>query len=169
MTSVRLWGAPENLRNFSAMREFQELTNLSTFGLFGFGTVDIPTPEQMPALNWFWMTSLPEMLAKAAKQLWKSKLDDPFWDWGGAQHILATAAKRQPAHTARTRTQLMKLAAEPCKDAQALESVAADIQTFNKIAFIETEKRDEIYMALCDILDTLPDSTLLKDALLGEV
>ena len=44
----------------------------------------------------------------------------------------------------------MKLAAEPGEDAQAqaLEAVAAYTQTFNKMGFIETEERDEIYMAL---------------------
>ena len=39
-------------------------------------------------------------------------------------------------------------------------------QTFNKMGFIETEKRDEIYMALRGILDALPDGTLQKDALM---
>ena len=44
----------------------------------------------------------------------------------------------------------MKLAAEPGEDAQAqaLEAVAVYTQTFNKMGFIETEERDEIYMAL---------------------
>ena len=73
LKELRLWGAPGNLGNFSAVGGFRELTNLSTFDLFGFGAADIPTPEQAPELRWFWMTSLPETAAKAAKQLWKSK------------------------------------------------------------------------------------------------
>ena len=50
----------------------------------------------------------------------------------------------------KTRSQLMKLAAEPGEDAQAqaLDAVTAYTQTFNKMGFIETEERDEIYMAL---------------------
>ena len=40
------------------------------------------------------------------------------------------------------------------------------IVTFNKMGFIETEERDEIYMALRGILDALPGDTLLKDALI---
>jgi hypothetical protein len=57
---------------------------------------------------------------------------------------------------------------EPGEDAQAqaLDAVAAYTQTFNKMGFIETEKRDEIYMALRGILDALPDGTLQKDALM---
>ena len=167
------------------MEGFRELTNLSTFDLFGFGAADIPTPEQMPELRWFWMTSLPEDAAKAAKQLWKSKpgmdlritkprkpewlaqnLDNPFRGWDGAEHIPAAAAKKAAGQYRKTRSQLMKLATQPSENAQALEAVAAYTQTFNKMRFIETEERDEIYMALCGILDALPDNTLPKDALI---
>ena len=187
LKELRLWGAPGNLGNFSAVGGFRELTNLSTFDLFGFGAADIPTPEQMPELRWFWMTSLPETAAKAAKQLWKSKpgmdlritkprkpewlaqnLDNPFRGWDGAEHIPAAAAKKAANQYRKTRSLLMKLAAEPGEDAQAqaLDAVAAYTQTFNKMGFIETEKRDEIYMALRGILDALPDGTLQKDALM---
>lgn len=46
--------------------------------------------------------------------------------------------------------------------------MTAYTQTFNKMGFIETEERDEIYMALRDILDALPGETLQKDALLEQ-
>ena len=49
-----------------------------------------------------------------------------------------------------------------------LEAVAAYTQAFNKMGFIETEERDEIYMALRGILDALPDGTLQKDALIEQ-
>lgn len=187
LKELRLWGAPGNLGNFSAVGGVRELTNLSTFDLFGFGADDIPTPEQMPELRWFWMTSLPETAAKAAKQLWKSKpgmdlritkprktewlaqnLDNPFRGWDGAEHIPAAAAKKAANQYRKTRSPLMKLAAEPgeAAQAQALEAVAAYTQTFNKMGFIETEERDEIYMALRGILDALPGDTLQKDSLI---
>ena len=214
LKGLRLWGAPGNLGNFSAVGGFRELTNLSTFDLFGFGADDIPTPEQMPELRWFWMTSLPEDAANAAKQLWKSKprmdlritkprkpewlaqnLDNllrvpvevppqytlvgtlpPFTDqpchsyggWDGAEHIPASAAKKAANQYRKTRSLLMKLSTEPGKDAQAqaLEAVATYTQTFNKMHFIETEERDEIYMALRCILDALPGDTLQKDSLI---
>ena len=62
----------------------------------------------------------------------------------------------------------MKLAAEPGDDAQAqaLDAVTAYTQTFNKMGFIETEERDEIYMALRGILDALPGDMLQKDTLI---
>ena len=132
-------------------------------------------------------TSLPETAAKAAKQLWKSKpgmdlritkprkpewlaqnLDNPFRGWDGAEHIPAAAAKKAANQYRKTRSQLMKLAAEPGEDAQAqaMDAVTAYTQTFNKMGFIETEERDEIYMALRGILDALPDSALQKDSLI---
>ena len=113
------------------------MTRFSCFDLFGFGADEIPTPDQMPNLNWFWMTSLPEDAAKAIRQLWKGRpeidlqitkprkaewlaqnLDNPFRGWDGAEHIPAVAAKKAAAQYRKTRSQLMKLAAEPEEDAQ---------------------------------------------------
>ena len=187
LKELRLWGAPGNLRNFSAVREFRELTDFSTYDLFGFTADDIPTPEQMPALIWFWMTSLPEDAAKMAKKLWKGKkgmslritkarkpewlaqnLDNPFRNWDGAEHIPASAAKKAANQYRKTRSEFLKLAAasDPNAQKQALEAVTSYTQTFNKMGFIETEERDEIYMALCGILDVLPDGILQKAALI---
>ena len=95
-------------------------------------------------------------------------MDNPFRGWDGTEHIPAAAAKKAANQYRKTRFQLMKLAAEPGEDAQAqaLDAVVAYTQTFNQMGFIETEERDEIYMALRDILDALPDDTLQKDALI---
>ena len=133
------------------------------------------------------MTSLPEDAAKAIKRLWKGRpevdlqitkprkpewlaqnLDNPFRDWDGAEHIPAVAAKKATAQYRKTRSLLMKLAAKPDESAQiqALEAVSAYTQTFNKMRFIETEERDEIYMALCNMLDALSDDVLKKSELL---
>ena len=46
--------------------------------------------------------------------------------------------------------------------------MAVYTQTFNKMGFIETEERDEIYMALRGILDALPGDILQKDALIAK-
>ena len=133
------------------------------------------------------MTSLPEDAAKAIKRLWKGRpevdlqitkprkpewlaqnLDNPFRDWDGAEHIPAVAAKKAAAQYRKTRSLLMKLAAKPDESAQiqALEAVSAYTQTFNKMRFIETVERDEIYMALQEILNALPENTLTKETLI---
>lgn len=63
---------------------------------------------------------------------------------------------------------LLKLAETNADDAQALalQEVKDYTLTFNKMQFIETEERDEIYMALCDILDEMPESSIQKNDLL---
>ena len=63
---------------------------------------------------------------------------------------------------------LREMSVEYRAQAQALDAVAAYTQTFNKMGFIETEERDEIYMALRGILDALPGDALQKDALLEQ-
>lgn len=108
-------------------------------------------------------------ITKPRKPEWLAQnLDNPFRGWDGAEHIPASAAKKAANQYRKTRSQLMKLAAESSEDtqAQALDAVAAYTQTFNKMGFIETEERDEIYMALRGILDALPGDTLQKDALI---
>ena len=108
-------------------------------------------------------------ITKPRKPEWLAQnLDNPFRGWDGAEHIPAASAKKAANQYRKTRALLRKLAAEPGEDtqAQALEAVAAYTQTFNKMGFIETEERDEIYMALRDILDALPGDMLQKDALI---
>ena len=63
----------------------------------------------------------------------------------------------------------MKLASGPDGDAQAqaLETVEEYVRTFNRMRFIETDERDEIYMALCGILDAIPEDILDRDSLIG--
>ena len=86
------------------------------------------------------------------------------------EHIPAAAAKKAANQYRKTRSQLMKLAAEPGEgaQAQALDAVTAYTQTFNKMGFIETGERDEIYMALRGILDALPGDALQKDSLIAK-
>ena len=187
LKGLRLWGALGNLLHFSTITGFQEMTDFSTYDLFGFTEADIPTPDEMPYLSWFWMTSLPEDAAKMAKKLWKGKsgmdlritkprkpewlaqnLDNPFRDWDGAEHIPVASAKKAANQYRKTRSELMKLAAASDSNVQAkaLESVISYTQTFNKMRFIETVERDEVYMALRGILDAMPDSSVQKDELI---
>ena len=89
-------------------------------------------------------------ITKPRKPEWLAQnLDNPFRGWDGAEHIPASAAKKAANQYRKTRSHLMKLAAEPGEN-----------------TFIETEERDEIYMALRGILDALPGDTLQKDSLI---
>ena len=76
-------------------------------------------------------------ITKPRKPEWLAQnLDNPFRGWDGAEHIPAAAAKKAANQYRKTRSQLMKLAAEPGEDAQAqaLDAVTAYTQTFNKMA-----------------------------------
>ena len=132
-----------------------------------------PHPElpNLWGLHGIRLEELDLRITKPRKPEWLAQnLDNPFRGWDGAEHIPASAAKKAADQYRKTRSQMMKLAAEPDGDAQtqALEAVAAYTQTFNKMRFIETEERDEIYMALRGILDALPGDTLQKDALIEQ-
>ena len=190
LKELRLWGAPGNLENFSPSEGARELTNLSTFDLFGFGAADIPTPEQMPELRWFWMTSLPETAAKAAKQLWKSKpgmdlritkprkpewlaqnLDNPFRGWDGAdEHIPCFMAAKKAANQYRKTRSLLTEAGRRtgrgCPGPGAGPRWPPTPRPSTRWASSKPRNGDEIYMALRGILDALPDGTLQKDALM---
>ena len=189
LKELRLWGAPGNIHSFSFIKEFKELERFSTYDLFGFGSSDIPTPDELPNLNWFWLTSFPEEAAKIIKKFWKDKsginlrmtkprkpewlaqnLDNPFRDWDGAEHIPSASAKRAANQYRKTRFGLLKITSgtEENPEIKGLEIVSNYTQTFNKMKFIETEERDEIYMALCRILDILPDNVMDKKKLLDK-
>lgn len=187
LRELRLWGAPGNIQNFSSVKEFKELERFSTYDLFGFGSSDIPAQNELPNLNWFWLTSFPEETAKIIKSLWKNKsgislritkprkaewlaqnLDNPFRNWDGAEHIPTSSAKKAVNQYRKTRSELLKIinSTEENPELKGLEIVSNYTKTFNKMKFIETEERDEIYMALCGILDILPDNVINKKKLL---
>ena len=62
----------------------------------------------------------------------------------------------------------MLLAKEGAEDAQAQAqaAVAAFVKPFNRMRFIETEEREDIYTALCGLLEELPKGALERQALL---
>lgn len=97
-------------------------------------------------------------------------MSEIFRSWDGAEHIPASAAKKAASQYRKTRSELLKLADSFDENiqVQALESVAVYTQTFNKMRFIETEERDEIYIALCGILDALTASDICKAKLLDK-
>lgn len=107
-------------------------------------------------------------ITKPRKSEWLAQnLDNPFRTWDGVEHIPISSAKKAVEQYRKTRSALLKIAndTEEEREKKALEIVTNYTQTFNKMRFIETEERDEIYTALCNILDILPDN-INKDKLL---
>ena len=145
----------------------------------------------MPALSSLCLASLPADAAKAIKAGYKKaaalglnlsvtrprkpewlaeNLDNPFRDWDGRQHISAAYAKKAAQAykkllaTARTLDAAMDGGAA---HAMAQEMVTAYVGVFNQIErrsnIIETVERDEIYVALEQVLAQvrLPDVAAL--------
>ena len=184
LRELRLWGKPGNLVNFDKLSEFNKLEVFTTMDLFGFNAEDIPKPESLPELRMFWMTSLPEDAAKIIKKLYKKRkeegldlwitkprkpewlaqnLDNPFCSWDGQENISAANAKKAATLYRKTRAEVVKLiessSAEIAKNVEAL--VRTYTEGFNKMDkgkyFIETVEREDIYTALSEILDLIPD------------
>ena len=109
-------------------------------------------------------------ITKPRKPEWLAQnLDNSFRGWDGAEHIPATSAKKAADQYRKTRSRLMKLASGPDGDAQAqaLEAIEEYVRTFNRMRFIETDEKDEIYMSLFGILDAIPEGILDRDSLIG--
>ena len=184
LRELRLWGKPGHILNFHKLSEFKELVNFSTVDLFGFTAEDIPKPEDLPQLSMFWMSSLPEDAAKVAKKyykklqdkglnLWITKprkaewlaqnLDNPFRSWDGQENISTANAKKAASLYRKTRASLIKLLENPNENTMTNVEVLIReyTQGFNKMdkrnCFIETIEREDIYSALVEILDLLPE------------
>lgn len=191
----RIWGKPGYIRNFKSVTLLKKLQGFSTFDLFGFSGEDIPLPEELPNLNWLWMTSLPQDAAKKVKMFYKKQaeagldlnitkprkpewlaenMDNPFRGWDGQEHISGANAKKAAAIYKRTRNDILNLVAAGSSDLQTdLDKIVLDYtESFNKIdkrtTFIETDEREEIYKVLCELLELIPqESAFDKNPLLG--
>ena len=194
LRELRLWGKPGIISNFALIRDFKNIEGFTTNDIFGFCADDIPEPEIMPKLSWFWMSSLPEDAAKKAKKLYKDKekqglnlwiqkprkaewlsqnLDNPFRSWDGQENIPLSAAKKAADLYKKTRAKIIKLEQSTMDEAKQIAETLVKEYTegFNKLDkgkyFIETIERDEIYTALDEILNLIPtDLDIDKNKLL---
>lgn len=180
---LRLWGNPGNLVNFDKLSEFNELEVFTTMDLFGFTGEDIPSPDSLPNLRRFWMSSLPEDAAKIAKKYYKKRkeegldlwiekarkpewlaqnLDNPFRSWDGQENISPSDAKKAATLYRKTRAKIVKLVENPTDETvQTAENLVREyVEGFNKMdkrkCFIETVEREDIYSALNGILELIP-------------
>ena len=184
LTELRLWGKPGNLVHFDKLPEFQQLEVFTTMDLFGFTAEDIPNPDRLPNLCMFWMDSLPEDAAKMTKKLYKKRkeeglnlwirkprkpewlaqnLDNPFRSWDGQENITPVNAKKAATLYRKTRAGIVKIAEGSDKDAMtSAETLVREYtEGFNKMdkrnCFIYTVEREDIYTALDEMLDLLPE------------
>ena len=180
LVELTVWGKPALASHLGSLARLERLRSFSAYELFGYGADDFPAPAQMPALSSLCLASLPADAAKAIKAGYKKaaalglnlsvtrprkpewlaeNLDNPFRDWDGREHISAAYAKKAAQAykkllaTARTLDAAMDGGAA---HAMAQEMVTAYVGVFNQIErrsnIIETVERDEIYVALEQVL-----------------
>lgn len=195
LKTIRLWGKPGNIANFSAVSGFEDLEVFTTVDLFGFGADDIPHPDRLPKLHRLWMSSLPEEAAKAVKKLYKKRkedgldlwiekarkpewlaqnFDNPFRDWDGAEHIPKSQAKKAAELYRKTRAGVVKLLGNPPENiggglAEAVKAYTGGFNKMDKKHFIDTVEREDIAEALETILDLIPEGSCADKEKLFEI
>lgn len=182
LTRLRIWGAPGMLRHAEALSSWQGLRTLTLSDMFGYPPDDFPSPASLPALRMLWLSSLPADVAAAVKKEWKgaaasgvslnvrqarkpewlaANLDNPFrsWEDTDTDRIKPAQAKRAAALYRTARSDALKVADADNPVAALSPIVETYAEAFNKLDargnFIETEEREQIYMALMQILDAV--------------
>ena len=191
LTDLTVWGKPGLASNVGSIAALARLQEFTAHELFGYGPDDFPAPARLPALSSLYLASLPADAAKAIKASYKKaaalglnlsvtrprkpewlaeNLDNPFRDWDGREHIPAAYARKAAQAykkllaTART---LDGVSDSRTVQAMAQAMVADYVAVFNQIerrsSIIETVERDEIYVALDQVLTQaqLPDAAAL--------
>lgn len=191
LTELTVWGKPGLASNVASISTLTSLQEFTAYELFGYGPDDFPTPAQLPSLSSLCLTSLPLDAARAIKAGYKKaaalglnlsvtrprkpewlaeNLDNPFRDWDGREHISAAyARKASQAYKKLLATARTLDAVNDAETVQAMahEMVTAYVAVFNQIerrsSIIETVERDEIYVALEQVLAQaqLPDMAAL--------
>jgi len=184
LKELRLWGKPGKIINFGKLTKFSELEVLTTMDVFGFTASEVPRPDDLKKLYRLWMDSLPEDAAKEVKKLYKKRkdegldlritkprkeewlaqnLENPFRSWDGDENIPQGIAKKASMMYRKTRSAMVKLIADPDTDLiKETETLVREYTVgFNKMDkrknFIYTAERDEIFQALDEILNLIPD------------
>ncbi|MFP2956317.1 gliding motility protein [Myxococcus sp. 1LA] len=187
LTELRIWGAPGYLRNTAELAKLPALAMLTLSDMFGMSPEEFPGPEQLPQLSMLWLTSIPADVAAQVKKAYKAatregldlsvrqprkadwlaeNLDNPFRVWDGADNITPAQAKKAAALYRQARSAALKAASEADHAPAALVSALTPIVTaytegFNKLdsrhAFIFTEEREQIYVALVGIFDAVDE------------
>lgn len=196
LMSLRLWGKPGYIRNYNEIKSFEKLSTFTTVDMFGFCKEDIPKPEEVPELKWFWMSSLPEDAAKEARRLYKNEveygmdfwikkarkpewleenLENPFRAWDGQDSIPVSMAKKATIQYKKTLNDIKKINFDSIDNAidELLIVITNYTEAFNKMnknkGFIETVEREDIYVALCELIDAIPSNIEIDKDIIFEL
>lgn len=180
LAELTVWGKPALASNVGSIARLTCLREFAAHELFGYHPDEFPAPAQMPALSSLHLASLPADAAKAIKARYKKaaalglelsvtrprtpewlaeNLDNPFRDWDGREHIAVAQARKAAQAYKKLLAAARTIDADG--DGAAAQGIARQMVTdyvaaFNQMArrssIIETVERDEIYVALEQVL-----------------
>lgn len=162
-----LWGAPGIITNITALEHLQSLRKLIGVDIFGYGEVEVKVLEKLPKLNRLLLESIPKKAGTYLKKRWKNKLDtleiirlrdegwladnltNPLRHWDGSEFVPNAAYKKAFSTYKNTKKLMQEADSKETIITVALEYIAI----FNKLnakydEFIETEEREDIFMAM---------------------
>lgn len=167
LEKLGLWGAPGIITNITALENLQSLRTFIGEDIFGYSEEEIKVLEKLPKLNRLYLESIPKEAGTYLKRRWINKLDtleithlrdegwladnltNPLRHWDGSEFV-PHAAYKKAFSTYKNTKKLMQEA----DSKEVIVVVAMEyIEFFNKLnakydEFIETEEREDIFMAM---------------------
>lgn len=164
---LMLWGAPGNITDITAMEQLQFLSKFVGKDIFGYDEEGIKVLERLPGLNRLYLESIPKEAGTYLKKHFKNKLDalevtrlrdagwladnltNPLRHWDGSEFVPSAAYKKAFSAYKNAKKQMQEANSKDVIMAVALEY----IKCFNLLnakydEFIETEEREDIFMAM---------------------
>lgn len=164
-----------------SLSQLQDLQKLFLEDMFGFTANDFPQPEEWQSLYVLSMSSIPKDTGLALRRLYKNKvadlhisklrspewlaenLDNPFRSWDGREQISAAVFRKATAQWKQLRQSFVAVRLLPTEQQiqAAEEAVRCYTEAFNQLNrrkdFIETEEREEIFIALEQATNEIAD------------
>jgi hypothetical protein len=177
VSRLSLAGDLGSLANASALQRLSGLRTLFIQDLFGMLGADAVTIHDVPELEMLGLYSTPADYAAAMRKAWRSEIrngtmveirsprkpewvdenrDNPLRDWDGREHISAARYRKAVAHYQATRRDVIAALStvdEASASAHLSELGQEFALAFNELdaggnPFIETEERDDLFVAL---------------------
>lgn len=170
------------LRNSARLNDSGHLTEVSLSNLFGMTAQDCLLPDSVPHLESLSLDSVPADYAEETRRLWRREVRhgtllevrgarppgwveenraNPLRVWDGRPHISARTYARAIAQFRLTRDAIVTTLRETPREewVGAMPALAHDLaegmnRTNARTGFIETEERQELYLALQAIFDS---------------
>lgn len=162
LESLKIWGQPGYIVNFNHLSKLKKLNTLQLQDLFGFSQEDLPRKEDLPHLEFLWLTSIPKGVGQFMKKEFKhvlnlritklrsekwlvENLNNPFRNWDGREGISKANAKIAFNAFKKLNTEVEKKI-----DFNNVKNAFLEfIEVFNvmneKSGCIETIEREEVY------------------------